>query len=136
MAAAGTNLLDAECRELERAVRESPHDRTLSRRYLQALDRAGLVAPPAPDGVLEAAANPGLAVGALVLVARRARPRETFVWLPEMDASLGEVARIERLSRDGLTAVLEGERAKPARFPGDPRVGRTFGFASLIALGG
>ena len=123
-------MSDIELRELERAVRTSPLDRDLSRRWLSELLRAGSIAAGAPAGTIEAASSPGVARGDLVLVARRAFPRATFAWLPAMDALVGEVHRVARLSRDGLTAQLEG----PSSAAGPFTIGRSFGFASLRAL--
>ena len=126
-------MLDETLRDLERALRESPRDRSLSARYLQALRRAGRIAPDALDQV-EAVPNPGIRKGDLVLVARRSRPRAAFAWLEAMDARLGEVARVERLERDGLGVFLDGEPPVLPRWPGDPAVGRSFGFGSVLPL--
>ena len=115
-------MLDRERRELERALRESPRDRSLAERLLQALRRSGEIAPE-PQGplyVVEAVPNPGFAPGDLALIVRRSRPREAFEWRLEMEASIGEVATVVRIARDGLSAVVEG--------------GRSYGFASLMRL--
>jgi hypothetical protein len=129
-------LLDEALRELERALLANPRDRAASLRYVQALRRAGLVAPDAAPGTLEPAPNPGIAAGDLVLVARRAWPRPAFEWLEAMDALIGSAWLVTRLERDGLGALLEGPSLREARFPGDPIVGRSFGFASLRRLAG
>lgn len=122
-------MFDSELRELERALQASPGDRALAQRFLQALRRAGHIAEPSSG--LEVAPNPGLATDDLALVIRPSRPRAAFEWLPEMDALVGEVASVVRLERDGLGAVLAVPRVRPERWPGDPFVGRSFGFASL-----
>jgi len=127
-------VLDAELRDLERTLRASPRDRALSRRFLQALRRAGHVSEPPASEQLEPLPNPGFAKGDLALVVRRARPRPAFEWLAEMDALVGEVAPVARLERDGLGAVLEGPSVLEERWGGDPVVGRSFGFASLWKL--
>ena len=129
-------MLDADLRELERVLRASPRDQALARRFFQALLRAGHVPPGRPGPLVEPepAPNPGLAVGDLALVVRRARPRETFRWLPEMDERLGEVASVVRLHRDGLGAVLDVPAARPPRWEGDGAAGRSFGWASLRRL--
>jgi hypothetical protein len=127
-------LLDEELRELERALIANPRDATLALRYLQALRRAGRVSPDALD--VETPGNPGLAPGDLVLIARRSRPRPSFEWLPEMDALVGTTGVVLRLHRDGLGALLEGPSLREPRFPGDPGVGRSLGFASVLSIGG
>jgi hypothetical protein len=127
-------VLDAELRELERALRESPRDSALARRFLAALRRAGHVGDPPPDDAVEPLKNPGFEKGDLAFVVRRARPRAAFTWLPEMDSLVGELVPISRLERDGLGAVLEGPSLRESRWEGDPPVGRSFGFASLWRL--
>lgn len=133
-AAEATEVLDAELRELERALRESPRDSALARRLIAALRRAGHVGDPPPDDAAEPVPNPGFVKGDLALVVRRARPRAAFAWLPEMDGLVGELLPVLRLERDGLGAVLEGPSAREARWEGDPVVGRSVGFASLWRL--
>ncbi len=129
-------MLDADLRELERALRASPRDRVLAQRLLQALLRAGHLPPERPGPLVEPepTPNPGFAPGDLALVARRARPREAFRWLSEMDERLGEVGTVLRLHRDGLGAVLDVPPARAPRWEGDGAPGRSFGFASLYRI--
>jgi hypothetical protein len=136
-------LGDAELRDLERAVRASPGDEALSRRWLQELLRAGAVAPDAAPDVVEPVPNPGIAPGDLVLVARRSRPRAAFAWLPEMDSLLGCVLAVVRapppqrvgsiVVRDGLSCLLEGPSLLDTGALG-PVIGRSVGFGSILLV--